>query len=167
MAIIEAISSKANLKTIINYVTQDKKTSEKLITGKDCLAESSLEEMLYTKNLYHKNTGRQYIHIIQSFDPNDNLSKEKVNKAGLELAEKFNGFQVLVATHIDKEHLHNHLIINSVSFENGYKIQMSKKDLQDLKNYSDEICLKIGASVIPKKKNKLYKKERLQSCTTR
>ena len=159
MAIIEAISSKANLKTIINYVTQDKKTSEKLITGKDCLAESSLEEMLYTKNLYHKNTGRQYIHIIQSFDPNDNLSKEKVNKAGLELAEKFNGFQVLVATHIDKEHLHNHLIINSVSFENGYKIQMSKKDLQDLKNYSDEICLKIGASVIPKKKTNYIKRK--------
>ena len=130
MAIIEAISSKANLKTIINYVTQDKKTNEKLITGKDCMAESSLEEMLYTKNLYHKNGGRQYIHIIQSFDPNDNLSKEKVHKAGLELAEKFNRFQVLVATHIDKEHLHNHLIINSVSFENGYKIQMSKKDLQ-------------------------------------
>ena len=156
MAIIEAISSKANLKTIINYVTQDKKTNEKLITGKDCLAESSLEEMLYTKNLYHKNSGRQYIHIIQSFDSNDNLSKEKVHKAGLELAEKFNGFQVLVATHIDKEHLHNHLIINSVSFENGYKIQMSKKDLQDLKNYSDEICLKIGGSVIPKKEKTNY-----------
>lgn len=160
MAIIEAISSKANLKTIINYVTQDKKTSEKLITGKDCLAESSLEEMLYTKNLYNKNTGRQYIHIIQSFDPNDNLSKEKVHIAGLELAEKFNGFQVLVATHIDKEHLHNHLIINSVSFENGYKIQMSKKDLQDLKNYSDEICLKIGASVIPKKEKTNYIKRK-------
>ena len=160
MAIIEAISSKANLKTIINYVTQDKKTNEKLITGKDCLAESSLEEMLYTKNLYHKNTGRQYIHIIQSFDPNDNLSKEKVHKAGLELAEKFNGFQVLVATHIDKEHLHNHLIINSVSFKNGYKIQMSKKDLQDLKNYSDEICLKIGASIIPRKEKTNYIKRK-------
>lgn len=160
MAIIEAISSKANLKTIINYVTQDKKTSEKLITGKDCLAESSLEEMLYTKNLYHKNGGRQYIHIIQSFDPNDNLNKEKVHKAGLELAEKFNGFQVLVATHIDKEHLHNHLIINSVSFENGYKIQMSKKDLQDLKNYSDEICLKIGASIIPRKEKTNYIKRK-------
>ena len=72
------------------------------------------------------------------------------------LAEKFNGFQVLVATHIDKEHLHNHLIINSVSFENGYKIQMSKKDLQEIKDYSDEICLAIGASVIPKKENTNY-----------
>ena len=156
MAIIEAISSKADIKTIIKYVTQDKKTNSNLITGKDCLAESCLEEMLYTKNFYKKNTGRQYIHIIQSFDPKDNLSAQEIHKAGIKLAEKFNGFQVLVATHTDKEHLHNHLIINSVSFENGYKIQMSKKDLQDLKRYSDEICLQIGASVVPKKEKTNY-----------
>lgn len=156
MAIIEAISSKANIKRIINYVTQDKKTNANLITGKDCLAESSLEEMLYTKNLYHKNSGRQYIHIIQSFDPKDNLSTEQVHNAGIKLANTFNGFQVLVATHIDKNHLHNHLIVNSVSFENGYKIQMSKKELQDLKDYSDKLCLEIGASIIPKKENTQY-----------
>ena len=156
MAIIEAISSKAYLKTIINYVTQDKKTNANLITGKDCLAESSLEEMLYTKELYNKNNGRQYIHIIQSFDPKDNLSAEQVHNTGIRLAEKFNGYQVLVATHIDKKHLHNHLVVNSVSFENGYKIQMSKKNLQDLKDYSDKLCLEIGASVIPKKENTQY-----------
>lgn len=156
MAIIEAISSKADIKTIIKYVTQDKKTNSNLITGKDCLAESCLEEMLYTKNFYKKNSGRQYIHIIQAFAPKDNLSAEEIHKAGIKLAEKFNNFQVLVATHTDKEHLHNHLIINSVSFENGYKIQMSKKDLQDLKKYSDEICLQIGASVIPQKENTNY-----------
>lgn len=156
MAIIEAISSKADIKTIIKYVTQDKKTNSNLITGKDCLAESCLEEMLYTKNFYKKNSGRQYIHIIQALAPKDNLSAEEIHKAGIKLAEKFNNFQVLVATHIDKEHLHNHLIINSVSFENGYKIQMSKKDLQDLKKYSDEICLQIGASVVPKKEKTNY-----------
>lgn len=156
MAIIEAISSKANIKRIINYVTQDKKTNANLITGKDCLAESCLEEMLYTKNLYHKNSGRQYIHIIQSFDPKDNLSAEQVHNTGIKLANTFNGFQVLIATHIDKNHLHNHLIVNSVSFENGYKIQMSKKDLQYLKDYSDKLCLEIGASVIPKKEKTQY-----------
>ena len=156
MAIIEAISSKANLKTIINYVTQDKKTNANLITGKDCLAESSLEEMLYTKELYNKNNGRQYIHIIQSFNPKDNLSADQVHNTGIRLAKKFNGYQVLVATHIDKKHLHNHLVVNSVSFENGYKIQMSKKNLQDLKDYSDKLCLEIGASVIPKKENTQY-----------
>lgn len=156
MAIIEAISSKANLKTIINYVTQDKKTNANLITGKDCLAESSLEEMLYTKELYNKNNGRQYIHIIQSFDPKDNLSAEQVHNTGIKLANTFNGFQVLVATHIDKNHLHNHLIVNSVSFQNGYKIQMSKKNLQYLKDYSDKLCLEIGSSVIPKKDKTQY-----------
>ena len=156
MAIIEAISSKANIKRIINYITQDKKTNASLITGKDCLAESCLEEILYTKNLYHKNSGRRYIHIIQSFDPKDNLSAEQVHNVGIKLANAFNGFQVLVATHIDKNHLHNHLVINSVSFENGYKIQMSKKDLQYIKDYSDKLCLEIGASVIPKKEKTNY-----------
>ena len=156
MAIIEAISSKANIKRIISYVTQDKKTNVNLVTGKDCLAESCLEEMLYTKNLYHKNSGRQYIHIIQSFDPKDNLSAEQVHNVGIKLASTFNGFKVLIATHIDKNHLHNHLVINSVSFENGYKIQMSKKDLQYLKDYSDKLCLEIGASVIPKKEKTNY-----------
>lgn len=156
MAIIEAISSKANIKRIISYVTQDKKTNVNLISGKDCMAESCLEEMLYTKNLYHKNSGRQYIHIIQSFDPKDNLSAEQVHNVGIKLANTFNGFQVLVATHIDKNHLHNHLVINSVSFENGYKIQMSKKDLQYIKDFSDKLCLEIGASVIPKKEKTNY-----------
>ena len=156
MAIIEAISSKANIKRIISYVTQDKKTNVNLVTGKDCLAESCLEEMLYTKNLYHKNSGRQYIHIIQSFDPKDNLSAEQVHNVGIKLASTFNGFQVLIATHIDKNHLHNHLVINSVSFENGYKIQMSKKDLQYIKDYSDKLCLEIGASIIPKKEKTNY-----------
>ena len=156
MAIIEAISSKANIKRIISYVTQDKKTNVNLVTGKDCLAESCLEEMLYTKNLYHKNSGRQYIHIIQSFDPKDNLSAGQVHNVGIKLANSFNGFQALVATHIDKNHLHNHLVINSVSFENGYKIQMSKKDLQYIKDYSDKLCLEIGASVIPKKEKTNY-----------
>lgn len=156
MAIIEAISSKANIKRIISYVTQDNKTNINLITGKDCMAESCLEEMLYTKNLYHKNSGRQYIHIIQSFDPKDNLSAEQVHNIGIKLVNTFNGFQVLVATHIDKNHLHNHLVINSVSFENGYKIQMSKKDLQYIKDYSDKLCLEIGSSVIPKKEKTNY-----------
>lgn len=156
MAVIEAISSKANIKRIINYVKQDKKTTADLITGKDCMAESCLEEMLYIKNLYNKTGGRQYIHIIQSFDSKDNLTPSQVHNAGLKLANTFNGFQVLVATHIDKEHLHNHLVVNSVSFENGYKIQMSKKDLQYLKDYSDKICLEIGVSVIPKKDKTNY-----------
>ena len=148
MAVIEAISSKANIKRIINYVTQDKKTTADLITGKDCMADSCLEEMLYMKDLYHKNGGRQYIHIIQSFDPKDNLTPNQVHNAGLKLADTFNGFQVLVATHIDKEHLHNHLIFNAVSFVDYKKYHSNKQSYHAIRRTSDRICKEHGLSVV-------------------
>ena len=156
MAVIKAISSKANLKGIINYVTRENKTVPNLIAGKDCLAESSLEEMQYVKELYKKTDGRQYIHLIQSFSPEDKVTKEQIHTLGLKLAERFKGHQVLVATHIDREHTHNHLVINSVNFENGRKIQISKKDLQDIKDFSDELCIEQGLSVIEKTDKSSY-----------
>lgn len=67
--------------------------------------------MQTVKNLYNKTTGRQYIHLVQSFSHNDNLSYDKAHKIGLELAKQYKGFQVLVATHTDREHVHNHLVI--------------------------------------------------------
>lgn len=156
MAIIKAISSKANLKRIINYITNDKKTDINLITGKDCMAESSLQEMQYTKELYKKTNGRQYIHLIQSFSPEDKVTKEEVHSLGLKLAERFTGHQVLIATHIDREHTHNHLVINSVNFEDGRKIQMSKKDLQDIKDFSDKLCIEMDLPVIEKTDKSSY-----------
>lgn len=90
------------------------------------MAENCLEETPYTKKLYHKNSGRQYIHIIQLFNSRDNLSAEQHN-IEIKLTNTFNGFQVLVTTHIDKSYLHNHLVVNSVSFKNGHKSQISKK----------------------------------------
>ena len=116
MAIIKFTNSKSTLKHIINYITQDAKTTTELITGKDCTSDNALEEMQTVKNLYNKTTGRQYIHLVQSFSPNDNLSYDKAHEIGLELAKQYKGFQVLVATHTDREHAHNHLVINSVSF---------------------------------------------------
>lgn len=105
MAIIKFTNSKSTLKHIINYITQDAKTTTELITGKDCTSDNALEEMQTVKNLYNKTTGRQYIHLVQSFSPNDNLS-------------------------YDREHVHNHLVINSVSFKDGKKFQQSKKDME-------------------------------------
>ena len=121
MAIIKFTNSKSTLKHIINYITQETKTTTELITGKDCTSDNALEEMQTIKNSYNKTTGRQYIHLVQSFSPNDNLSYDKAHEIGLELAKQYKGFQVLIATHIDKEHIHNHLVINSVSFEDGRK----------------------------------------------
>ena len=153
MAIIKFTNSKSTLKHIINYVTQDAKTTTELITGKDCTSDNALEEMQTVKNLYNKTAGRQYIHLVQSFAPNDNLTYDKAHEIGLELAQQYKGFQVLVATHTDREHIHNHLIINSVSFENGRKFQQSQKDMEKIKIFSNELCEKNGLSTISLKGN--------------
>ena len=153
MAVIKFTNSKSTLKHIINYITQDAKTTTELITGKDCTSDNALEEMQTVKNLYNKTTGRQYIHLVQSFSPNDNLSYDKAHEIGLELAKQYKGFQVLVATHTDREHVHNHLVINSVSFEDGKKFQQSKKDMEKIKIHSNELCAKNGLSTISLKGN--------------
>ena len=163
MAIIKFTNSKAELKTIINYVTRKDKTNTYLITGKDCIATSCLEEMKSIKKLYNKNGGRQYIHIIQSFSPKDELDFQKAHEIGIKLANYFEGFQALVATHTDREHIHNHLIINSVNFENGKKFNQSKKDMQKVKDYSDKLCKEAGLRIIGKKKYQgIYNKNEYQ-----
>jgi hypothetical protein len=128
------------------------KTEEKLISGKDCTPSSALEEMQTTKEQFNKLDGRQYKHFIQSFDPQDNLSHYQANKMGLEWAEtNFKGYEVLIATHQDKEHIHNHFVVNSVSFEDGKKYRQSKKDLEHMKEISDKICEREGLRVITQK----------------
>lgn len=148
MAIIKFTNSKSTLKHIINYITQDAKTTTELITGKDCTSDNALEEMQTVKNLYNKTTGRQYIHLVQSFSPNDNSSFEKAHEIGLQLAKQYRGFQVLVATHTDREHIHNHLVINSVSFEDGKKFQQSQKDMEKIKEFSNKLCAENGLATI-------------------
>lgn len=141
MAIIKRLSSKATPKKLINYLTKGEKTEEKLISGKDCSPENVLEEFKATKELYEKNSGVQYHHIIQSFDPKDNITPEKAHEIGKELAEsQFKGHEVLIVTHKDKDHIHNHLVVNSVNFENGKKYRATNKSLWDLKRESNRIC---------------------------
>jgi len=132
----------------MEYITKTSKTEQRLISGKDCMPESALAEMETVKNMYGKNDGRQYIHIVQSFDPNDVLSYEDANKVGVLLAERFAGFQAVIATHKDRDHIHNHILLNSVNFETGLKFQQSKKDMQAVKDFSDELCRAHGLSVI-------------------
>lgn len=163
MAIIKFTNSKAELKTIIDYVTRIDKTNANLITGKDCVANSCLEEMKTVKEFYNKNGGRQYIHLVQSFSPKDDLDFQKAHEIGIKFANYFQGFQVLVATHTDREHIHNHLIINAVNFENGKKFNQSKNDMQKVKDYSDKLCKEEGLEIIQKKEYQgIYNKNEYQ-----
>lgn len=154
------------LKGVINYCNQPYKTEidEQLysIDGKDCNGNYAYREFMATKKLYNKVSDVMFYHYVQSFSPEEDITPEEANKIGLELAKEFDGFEVLVATHIDRKHIHNHLIINSVSYENGLKLRQNPKSLEKLRGRSDEICRKFGKTTLPK-----YKKPDIKGLSTR
>ena len=150
MAVIKSIPSKGSVRIIVNYVLNKEKTDERIVSGKDCAPETAADEMNATKELYNKTDGRSYYHIIQSFKPGE-VDPVLAHKIGKELAEKqFKGHEVLIATHIDKEHIHNHLIINSVSFVDGQKLVNNKEKLRNIKRESNRICQREHLSTIGK-----------------
>ncbi|SFD07201.1 MULTISPECIES: relaxase/mobilization nuclease domain-containing protein [unclassified Butyrivibrio] len=155
MAVIKAVSSHAPIGTAIDYVEKREKTEERLLYGIGVTPETAKEEMQATKEIYGKTDGRTYKHFVQSFAPGENITPEKAHEIAKEFAEScplFKGYEVLIATHKDKKHVHTHFIINSVSFEDGKKFQMSSKDLQKMKDRSDEICHEHGLSICEKNK---------------
>lgn len=138
---------------VLRYIQQDEKTlweGVRLVSGWNCTAQSALSEMQLTKERYRKTDGRQYYHFVQSFAETDDLTPQEAHAIGLELAQReFPGFEVLVATHIDTDHLHSHLIVNSVSFQNGRKLHQSAADLQAHRLANDEICAAHGLEILP------------------
>lgn len=109
MAIIKLNSAKISARIGINYVCNKEKTFGKLINGKDCMPESCYDEFEMVRNKFNKLGGRTYYHMIQSFAQDDDISPEKCHEIGMQMAEHcFPDFQVLVATRIDKKHMHNH-----------------------------------------------------------
>jgi|LGVF01.2.fsa_nt_gb hypothetical protein len=149
MAIIKAVNSGSSLGGAIDYITQKEKTDEKLIATKDCSIETAKLEMQMTKEQFHKTTGRQYKHYVQSFNPEDKVTPQQAYKIGLKFMEneKFKGHEVVMATHKDKGHVHNHFIVNSVNFENGKKYHEKKTDLQQLKEFNKELCIEHGLTI--------------------
>ena len=158
MAVIKAVNSKASIKQAINYVTKDEKTEEKLISGYNCLATTAdefMQEMQATKEAWNKTGGRTYKHFGQSFAPGENVTPELAHKIAKELVEQvpwLQKYEVLIATHKDRKHTHTHFIVNSVSFEDGYKLQQSNADLQLMKDKSDELCRQYGLTITEKGK---------------
>jgi len=148
MAVIKIIPSKGRIKNIINYVLNKEKTDERIISGMNCSPENVIDEMNTTKELYEKTDGISYQHIIQSFKPGE-TDPQKAHRIGKELAKKeFENHEVLVATHIDKGHIHNHLVVNSVSFRDGRKLVSNKETLREIKRESNRICRRENLSII-------------------
>lgn len=156
MAVIKCISAKSKVGHVLKYVQDKEKTEEKIISGINCNPETAKEEMNFTKELHGKTEGRQYYHVIQSFKPGE-VTPGKAHEIGKELAaKKFKDYECVVVTHTDREHVHNHIVVNSVNKETGKMYHSSKQDLKDLKNENDSICNREGLSVPEKKKNRYF-----------
>ena len=147
---------------VLHYIQQEEKTTwedRRLVSGWNCTAQSVYDEMRLTKERFHKADGRQYYHFVQSFDKQDNLSPQEVHTMGLELAQReFPNFEVLVATHVDTGHFHNHLVVNSVSFQDGKKLHQSAADLQAQRIANDEICVAHGLEILPPPQRRVKQK---------
>ena len=155
MAVIKAVSSKAGINTVLDYVMQEEKTEQKLLSGLNCVPDTVKDEMRVTKLLWDKDGGRTYKHFVQSFAPGEKINPAQAHQIACQLAAsrpEWQDFEVLIATHEDKEHIHTHFVVNSVSYVDGHKLQQSKAELQAMKDYSDQLCAKYGLHITEKGK---------------
>lgn len=156
------------LKQIINYCTDDNKVTNKngrkYVSGVNCTAVDPYSEFMLTKKAYPSDNrngqkDRYFYHYYQSFSPNDNVTRDLVHQIGIEFAEKaWRNNEVIVATHLDKDHLHNHFVINGIDLETGKRLRQGPNTLKELRAISDEICLKYGVDILPP-----YEKTKLKS----
>ena len=139
--------SRSCMKGVMRYVAQENKTlwnGEQLISGIGCQPETAFDEFLSTKLLHHKDGGVQFYHMVQSFPKGTDIDPRTAHEAARRLAEYFEGCEVLVCTHVDREHIHSHCIINSVNFETGKKVHIADKQIQALRVCNDQICEELG-----------------------
>ena len=142
--------SRAAMRGVMLYVMQEMKTTWEggpLISGINCQPQSVYDDFLNTKLLYHKDGGTMFYHMVQSFPKGAAVDPRQAHEAARRLAEYFDGCEVLVCTHVDREHIHSHCVINSVNFETGKKLHMAKEQLQELMRRNDMVCQEMGLPV--------------------
>jgi hypothetical protein len=142
--------SRAAMRGVMLYVMQEKKTAWEggpLVSGINCQPQSVYDDFINTKLLYHKDGGVMFYHMVQSFPKGAAVDPRQAHEAARRLAEYFDGCEVLVCTHVDREHIHSHCVINSVNFETGKKLHMAKEQLQELMRRNDMICQEMGLPV--------------------
>ncbi|WP_291246626.1 relaxase/mobilization nuclease domain-containing protein [Fournierella sp.] len=135
---------------VMRYTMQDKKTEfegQQLITGINCQPESVYADFMTTKRLHHKTDGVLFYHMVQSFPKGEAVDPVTAHAAALKLAEYYEGYEVLVCTHTDREHIHSHFLINSVNFDTGKKLHIAKPQLQELRQRNDQVCVKFSIPV--------------------
>ena len=141
------IGDDAHLANALQYAGKQEKAL--YISSQNCTTTNTYSEWEKTRNQYKKNNGRLAHHFIQSFSPTENVTPEQVHQMGLELAKRcFPDYQVLICTHIDRNHLHNHIIVNSCNINNGLKWCDNNKTLNFVRYTNDKIAIENGCSII-------------------
>lgn len=144
---------KFNCDHTVNYQTYsenaDKTGCIRLISGKDCCPETAFQEFMATKNSYKKADQTMFYHYDQAFRDGETISPKTAHEIAVKFAEdNYPDFEVVIATHVDNEHLHSHFIINSVNFKTGKKLHQGPKTLLKLRAYSDRICQQYGLTTL-------------------
>ena len=150
MAVTKIWKVKDRLDVTINYAVNGEKTEEKLyVSGINCMPDTAYQEMINIKKQFFKTDGIQCFHAVQSFVKGE-ITPEQAHEIGMKLAEELWGdkFQVIVTTHLNTDNLHNHFILNSVSFLDGKKFCNTKKDYAIMRKTSDRLCEEYGLNVL-------------------
>ena len=169
MATTSLWSIRGNVSKVLKYIKNPKKTTlpadylpeavaareevetvHILVDAINCSVRNAARDMNTLKEYYGKTGGITAYHGYQSFAPEDDITPLQAHEIGMELAQTLWGdwFQVVVATHLDKEnHIHNHFVINTVPIDGGNKFCRTRQDYMDMRNYSDTLCLKYGLTI--------------------
>ena len=164
MAVNKTINKRTNthgaMRNCIEYVLRQDKINELFtyVTGPYCHDEINYDLVYRTfleeKKMWDKDSGRMYAHNIISWHKDEQITPEQALEFGKEFAENwFSGFQTLVAVHKDKDHIHCHLVTNSVSYEDGRKLHNTKKDLERMKQLTNQMCRERGLTIAEKGKH--------------
>lgn len=140
----------SDLYVALQYVSNDKKTDACMyVSGINCNAKRAYERMTATKKRFGKTGGNVAYHGYQSFQTGE-VTPEEAHKIGLETAKRMWGkeYEIVVTTHLNTDNLHNHFVINSVSFKTGRKFENHISDHHRLREISDAVCLEYGKSVL-------------------
>jgi len=168
MAYVKIKPIHSNIEKALEYITNPDKTSNStLVSSYGCSISpkvAKLEfELVNKKSIKKRKNSVIARHLIQSFSPEDNITPELANKIGQELATEVlkNEHQYVVATHMDKGHIHNHIIFNTTSITENKKYRSNKYTYKNIRKISDRLCIENSLNVIPKsieeRKGKSYK----------
>lgn len=144
---------------VTGYVSQKQKTEQEdgwqLVSGQNCTPQLAAQEFIATRQMHRKDSPVWFYHYVQSFSPDEDITGALAHQVAREFAEQaWPDSEVLIATHIDAEHIHSHFIVNAVCYKSGKILRQGPNTLSGLRTLSDGLCLKYRLSVLPKQQQR-------------